>query len=88
MRNIVSSELVMIKRKAEVGRITQLRREPEAGTRIVANKHQSYQLPIYLWQELVDESSRRKRLGLSHPSQNAIAIAAITQWLEANKGGE
>lgn len=78
----------MTKKRTEPAKFSSLRREPEAGTRIVANKHQSYQLPLYLWQELVDESSRRKRLGLNHPSQNAIAVAAITEWLEANKGGE
>jgi hypothetical protein len=78
----------MTKRRSDLAKVSSLRSEPEAGTRIIANKHQSYQLPLYLWQELVDESSRRKRLGLSHPSQNAIAIAAITDWLEANKGGE
>ena len=78
----------MTRKRTELAKSSALRREPEAGTRITANKHQSYQLPLYLWQDLVDESSRRKRLGLSYPSQNAIAIAAITDWLEANKGGE
>lgn len=63
-----------------------VRREAEAGTRILPTKNQGYTIPIYLYQELVSEASRRRRLGLSHGSQNAIAVAALTSWLEENKG--
>lgn len=65
-----------------------IKREPEAGTRIQPTKNQGYTIPIYLYQELVSEASRRRRLGLSHGSQNSIAVAALTSWLEENKGGE
>ena len=66
----------------------QLRTEPEQGTRLQPTKNQGYQLPLFLWQELVEESTRRKRLGLPLGSQNAIAVQAITEWLKDNKGGE
>jgi uncharacterized protein (DUF934 family) len=49
-------------------------------------KNQGYQLPLELWMELVEESSRRKRLGLPLPTQNAIAVEAIGDWLSKNKG--
>ena len=65
-----------------------LRREIEVGTRVVASKNQGYTIPFWLYQELVDEATRRRRLGLPHSSQNAIAIAGITAWLEEHKGGE
>ena len=69
-------------------RKSRLRKEPERGTLIAAAKHQGYQLPIPLWQDLVDEVSRRKRLGMELATQNAIAVASITEWLERNKGAE
>lgn len=62
--------------------------EAAAGTRIQATKNQGYQLPLPLWQELVSEVARRKALGLECASQNAVAVAAITKWLEENRGGE
>jgi hypothetical protein len=63
-----------------------LRTAPELGTQLIPHKNQGYQLPLHLWQDLVDEAARRRKLGLSHASQNAIAVAAITAWLESNKG--
>ena len=50
-------------------------------------KNQGYQIPLSLWQELVDEAARRRKLGLPLGSQNAIAVAGITEWLERHKGG-
>lgn len=64
----------------------ELRSQPEQGTRFAAAKNQGYQIPLPLWQDLVDEVARRKRLGLSHASQNSIAVAGITDWLLRNKG--
>lgn len=65
-----------------------LRAVPEPGTQIAAAKNQGYQIPLPLWQQLVEEATRRKRLGLPFASQNAIAVAGITEWLERYKGGE
>ena len=65
-----------------------LRMQPDAGTQIQATKNQGYQLPLALWQDLIDETARRKKLGLPRATQNSIAIAAITEWLEQNKGAE
>ena len=62
--------------------------ETMAGTRFEAKKNQGYQLPLRLWQELHEEAGRRKRLGLRLGTQNAIACAALRDWLEENKGGE
>lgn len=62
-----------------------LRTVPETGTQTIPQKHQGYQLPLHLWQDLVDEAVRRRKLGLPLASQNAIAIAAIAEWLEQNK---
>lgn len=62
--------------------------ETMAGTRFEAKKNQGYQLPLNLWQELHAEAGRRKRLGLPLGTQNAIACAALRDWLETNKGGE
>ena len=59
-----------------------------AGTRFEAKKNQGYQLPLRLWQELHEEAGRRKRLGLPLGTQNAIACAALKDWLETNKGGK
>ena len=64
-----------------------LRLAPEPGTQFSAVKNQGYQIPLQLWQDLVEESSRRKQLGLPLASQNAIAVAGITDWLEKHKGG-
>jgi hypothetical protein len=64
----------------------ELRSQPEQGTRFSPAKNQGYQIPLPLWQDLVDEVARRKRLGLSHASQNAIAVAGITDWLLRHKG--
>lgn len=63
-----------------------LRAIPEPGTRIAAAKNQGYQIPLPLWQDLVEEASRRKQLGLPFASQNAIAVAGISAWLEKHKG--
>lgn len=62
-----------------------LRSTPDSGTQITAMKNQGYQLPLHLWQDLVDEVARRKKLGLPYASQNAIAVAGIAAWLEQNK---
>lgn len=62
-----------------------LRSTPDQGTQITAVKNQGYQVPLHLWQDLVDEVARRKKLGLPFASQNAIAVAGITEWLERNK---
>lgn len=62
-----------------------LRTAPEAGTQLIPHKNQGYQLPLHLWQDLVDEAARRRKLGLPLASQNAIAVAAISAWLEHNK---
>ncbi|MCA9139390.1 MAG: hypothetical protein KDB00_21595 [Planctomycetales bacterium] len=60
----------------------------ELGTRFRPVKNQGYQLPLELWQDLSEEAGRRKRLGLNFDSQNSIAVAAISAWLESHKGGE
>lgn len=65
-----------------------LRADPEPGTRIAAAKNQGYQIPLPLWQDLVEEANRRKRLGMDFASQNAIAVAGISEWLLRYKGGE
>ncbi len=65
-----------------------LRAAPEPGTQIAAAKNQGYQIPLPLWQDLVEEATRRKRLGLSFASQNAIAVAGISEWLQKYKGGQ
>ncbi len=75
-------------RKTRKGQTTELRQSPDAGTRTIAAKNQSYSLPLPLWQDLVDEVARRRRMGLEHASQNSVAVAAITLWLEQHKGGE
>ena len=62
-----------------------LRTQPEPGTQIVPAKNQGYQIPLTLWQDLVEEATRRKRLGLPYASQNAIAVAGISEWLEKHK---
>lgn len=67
---------------------TKLRSEPEAGTVHAAVKHQGYSIPLHLWQDLVDEVARRRRLGLPHATQNSVAIVSISEWLERNKGME
>ena len=64
-----------------------LRTALAAGTVIEPAKNQGYQIPLSLWQELVDEAARRRKLGLPLASQNAIAVAGITEWLNRNKGG-
>lgn len=64
-----------------------LRAAPEPGTQISAVKNQGYQIPLPLWQDLVEEASRRKQLGLPCATQNAIAVAGISAWLEKHKGG-
>ena len=66
----------------------QAERANQVATHFEAKKNQGYQLPIWLWQELHAEAGRRKRLGLPLGTQNAIACAALRDWLEANKGGE
>lgn len=65
-----------------------LRSAPEPGTQIAAAKNQGYQIPLPLWQDLVEEATRRKRLGMPYASQNAIAVAGISEWLQKHKGGE
>ncbi|TWU62352.1 hypothetical protein V7x_40810 [Crateriforma conspicua] len=65
-----------------------LRESPDAGTRIVPSKNQGYTLPLPLWQDLVEEATRRKKLGLSNASQNAIAVAGISEWLARHKGAD
>ena len=62
--------------------------KPRPGTRIngFGLKHQAYLIPLALWQELKIEASRRKALGLDFDSQQAIAIAAMKDWLSRNKG--
>ena len=62
------------------------RQEPTTAMGHLPTKNQGYQLPLELWMELVEESSRRKRLGLPLPTQNAIAVEAIGDWLSKNKG--
>lgn len=64
----------------------ELRQAPDEGTRIGAAKNQSYALPLPLWQDLVEEVARRRKMGLTHASQNAVAIAGITEWLAKHKG--
>lgn len=63
-----------------------LRSAPDDGTRIAPAKNQGYTLPLPLWQDLVEEATRRKKLGLPMASQNAIAVAGIAEWLERHKG--
>ncbi len=75
----------MEKRRARRTLPSRLRSAPDQGTRIDAMKNQGYQLPLHLWQDLVDEVARRKKLGLPYASQNAIAVAGIADWLEKNK---
>lgn len=75
----------MEKRRSAKSMKPRLRAAPDQGTRINAVKNQGYQLPLHLWQDLVDEVARRKKLGLPLASQNAIAVAGITEWLEKNK---
>jgi hypothetical protein len=77
----------MTKRRRQLANQS-LRAAPEPGTQIAAVKNQGYQIPLHLWQDLVEEASRRKQLGLSCASQNAIAVAGISAWLEKHKGGK
>lgn len=65
---------------------SELRAIPDEGTRIVPSKNQGYTIPLPLWQDLVEEATRRKKLGLNNASQNAIAVAGIAEWLARNKG--
>ena len=53
----------------------EVRRLPRPGTKIppYGHKNQGYQLPLPLWQDLKVEAARRKVLGLSFDSQQAIA---------------
>ena len=81
----VHSSFEMEKRRSTRSPKPRLREVPDQGTRISAVKNQGYQLPLHLWQDLVDEVTRRKKLGLPFASQNAIAVAGITEWLEKNK---
>ncbi|HBE66685.1 MAG TPA: hypothetical protein DDW52_00920 [Planctomycetaceae bacterium] len=78
----------MTKRRRTTISASSLRAAPEPGTQIAAAKNQGYQIPLPLWQDLVEEATRRKRLGLPFASQNAIAVAGISAWLEKNKGGD
>ena len=66
----------------------EVRRFPRPGTKIppYGHKNQGYQLPLPLWQDLKVEAARRKVLGLSFDSQQAIAVAALEDWLDRNKG--
>lgn len=75
----------MEKRRSTRNVKPRLREAPDQGTRINPVKNQGYQLPLHLWQDLVDEVARRKKLGLPYASQNAIAVAGIAEWLEKNK---
>lgn len=61
---------------------------PMAGSQFEPKKNQGYQIPLYLWQQLHEEAGRRKRLGLPLGSQNAIACAALAEWLKSNQGGQ
>ena len=74
-------------RRRKLSKNQPLRAAPEPGTQISAVKNQGYQIPLQLWQDLVEEASRRKQLGLQCASQNAIAVAGISAWLEKHKGG-
>jgi len=74
----------MARKKAVTG--SELRLTPDVGTRIVPSKNQGYTIPLPLWQDLVEEATRRKKLGLPNASQNAIAVAGISEWLTRNKG--
>ena len=78
----------MSKRTQRLKTETALRADPEPGTRIAAAKNQGYQIPLPLWQDLVEEANRRKRLGMDFASQNAIAVAGISEWLQRYKGGQ
>jgi hypothetical protein len=66
----------------------EVRRLPQPGTKIplYGHKNQGYQLPLPLWQDLKVEAARRKALGLSFDSQQAIAVAALEAWLVRHKG--
>ena len=75
----------MEKQRAHTTQQRQLRSMPDRGTQISAMKNQGYQLPLHLWQDLVDEVARRKKLGLPFASQNSIAVAGISEWLQNNK---
>lgn len=77
----------MTKRRSTTISTTLLRAAPEPGTQIAPAKNQGYQIPLPLWQDLVEEATRRKQLGLPFATQNAIAVAGISAWLEKNKGG-
>ena len=77
----------MTKRRRTTTSTPSLRAVPEPGTLIAAAKNQGYQIPLPLWQDLVEEATRRKQLGLPFASQNAIAVAGISAWLEKHKGG-
>jgi len=76
----------MTRRKAKANDHRRLRQTPDNGTRIAPSKNQGYTLPLPLWQDLVEEATRRKKLGLPMASQNAIAVAGIAEWLERHKG--
>ena len=78
----------MARRRSSTSTSPALRAVPEPGTQIEAVKNQGYQIPLYLWQDLVEEASRRKQLGLPCATQNAIAVAGISAWLEKHKGGD
>jgi hypothetical protein len=78
----------MSKRAQTSNTASALRADPEPGTRIAAAKNQGYQIPLPLWQDLVEEANRRKRLGMDFASQNAIAVAGISEWLQRHKGGQ
>lgn len=77
----------MTRRRKPTSTSQPLRAAPAPGTQIAAVKNQGYQIPLHLWQDLVEEASRRKQLGLPCASQNAIAVAGISAWLEKHKGG-
>ena len=78
-----------MKRRPKIrGKGSKLRADLDHGTRYRPVKNQGYQLPVALWQDLSEEAGRRRRLGLDFDSQNAIAVAAISAWLENHKGGE
>lgn len=78
--------MVMARKAQKVAGEILLRQVPDVGTRIAATKNQGYQLPLELWQDLVDEVARRRKLGLPFASQNAIAVAGISEWLEQHRG--
>ena len=78
----------MTKRRRTSAAVQPLRATPSPGTQIAAVKNQGYQIPLPLWQDLVEEAARRKQLGLPCASQNAIAVASISAWLAKHKGGD